>query len=128
MCARIAELAAGWLACGASAAGCLKIVIFLVVSWKGTCGGLCRSKWAACRSRVSSPELPWHHAFPANPKCTSLPTFSRSSPSQLALLIKDKSTLGEDKLDALKEVVGEEDKAREIIEASAALLGTVSSS
>jgi hypothetical protein len=35
---------------------------------------------------------------------------------QLALLIKDKSTLAEDKLDAIKGVVGEEDKAKEIIE------------
>ena len=37
---------------------------------------------------------------------------------QLTLLIKDKGSLGEDKLEALKEVVGEEDKAREIIEVS----------
>ena len=35
---------------------------------------------------------------------------------QLTLLIKDKGTLGEDKLEELKEVVGEEDKAKEIIE------------
>lgn len=39
-------------------------------------------------------------------------------PTQLALLIKDKGTLGEDKLEAIKEVVGEEDKAREILEVS----------
>eukprot|EP00887_Chlorella_sp_A99_P001864 scaffold19.g1864.t1 len=36
--------------------------------------------------------------------------------AQLALLIKDKGSLGEEKLEALKEVVGEEDKAREILE------------
>lgn len=35
---------------------------------------------------------------------------------QLALLIKDKSSLNEEKLEAMKEIVGEEDKAKEIIE------------
>lgn len=38
---------------------------------------------------------------------------------QLTLLIKDKSTLNEDKMGAIKEIVGEEDKAREIVEVRA---------
>jgi len=47
-----------------------------------------------------------------------------STPSalQLSLLIKDKSTLGDDKLEAIKEVVGEEDTAREIIEVRCCLI------
>lgn len=43
--------------------------------------------------------------------------------AQLALLIKDKGSLGEEKLEALKEVVGEEDKAREILEAAKTSMG-----
>ncbi|KAI7841800.1 hypothetical protein COHA_004524 [Chlorella ohadii] len=43
--------------------------------------------------------------------------------AQLSLLIKDKSTLGDDKLEAIKEVVGEEDTAREIIEAAKTSMG-----
>ncbi|PRW20780.1 Nucleolar 56 [Chlorella sorokiniana] len=43
--------------------------------------------------------------------------------AQLALLIKDKSSLGEDKMEAMKEIVGEEDKAREIIEAAKTSMG-----
>ena len=42
---------------------------------------------------------------------------------QLTLLIKDKSSLGEDKLEAIKEIVGEEDKAREILEVGAGRWG-----
>lgn len=47
-----------------------------------------------------------------------------STPSalQLSLLIKDKSTLGDDKLEAIKEVVGEEDTSREIIEVRCCLI------
>lgn len=44
--------------------------------------------------------------------------------AQLALLIKDKSSLDEDKLSALKEIVGEEDKAKEIVEVGAASIGS----
>ena len=54
---------------------------------------------------------------PALPHC---PAACVLLPSQLTLLIKDKGTLGEDKLEELKEVVGEEDKAKEIIEVRAA--------
>ncbi|PSC74827.1 Nucleolar 56 [Micractinium conductrix] len=43
--------------------------------------------------------------------------------AQLALLIKDKGSLNEDKLEALKEIVGEEDKAKEIIEAGKMSMG-----
>ncbi|GAB4819399.1 hypothetical protein N2152v2_006445 [Parachlorella kessleri] len=43
--------------------------------------------------------------------------------AQLALLIKDKSTLTEDKLDEIKEIVAEEEKAKEIIEAAKMSMG-----
>ncbi|KAL4451524.1 hypothetical protein ABPG75_007186 [Micractinium tetrahymenae] len=43
--------------------------------------------------------------------------------AQLALLIKDKSTLNEEKLDAIKEIVGEEDNAKEIVEAAKTSMG-----
>lgn len=44
---------------------------------------------------------------------------------QLALLIKDKSTLTEEKLEGIKEIVGEEDKAREVIEVCTGGTGAV---
>ncbi|KAL6784866.1 NOP56 [Auxenochlorella protothecoides x Auxenochlorella symbiontica] len=43
--------------------------------------------------------------------------------AQLALLIKDKATLGEDKLGALQEIIGDEDKAREVVEAARMSMG-----
>ena len=43
--------------------------------------------------------------------------------AQLALLIKDKSSLGEDRLAELAEVTGDEDRAREIIEAARVSMG-----
>lgn len=43
--------------------------------------------------------------------------------AQLALCIKDKGTLSEEKLPALTEIVGEEDKAKEILEASKSSMG-----
>lgn len=43
--------------------------------------------------------------------------------AQLALLIKDKSSLTDDSLEALKDIVGEEDKAKEIIDASKTSMG-----
>jgi hypothetical protein len=53
----------------------------------------------------------------------ALPTHSRPSLSfpapQLALLIKDKGSLSEESMPALQEIVGEEDKAREIVEVRA---------
>jgi len=43
--------------------------------------------------------------------------------SQLALLIKDKSTLTEERLSELEEVTGDEEKARDILEAAKASMG-----
>jgi len=43
--------------------------------------------------------------------------------ARLAKIIKDKSTLDEDKLDAITEVVGDEEKAREVIEAARTSMG-----
>ena len=43
--------------------------------------------------------------------------------ARLTLLIRDKSTLSEDKIPELAEIVGDEDKAREIFEASKSSMG-----
>ena len=46
----------------------------------------------------------------------NVPPRSHPLPLQLALLIKDKGSLSEESMPALQEIVGEEDKAREIVE------------
>lgn len=43
--------------------------------------------------------------------------------AQLALLIKDKSSLSEDSLSSLKDIIGDEDRAKEIIEAARTSMG-----
>jgi len=43
--------------------------------------------------------------------------------AQMALLIKDKSSLTDDSLSAIKDVIGDEDKAKEVIEASKTSMG-----
>jgi len=43
--------------------------------------------------------------------------------ARLALVIKDKATLTDDALPALKEITGDEDKAKEVIEAAKASMG-----
>ena len=43
--------------------------------------------------------------------------------ARCALLIQDKATLGEDKLPALGEILGDEDKAKEVLEAAKASMG-----
>lgn len=45
--------------------------------------------------------------------------------AKVAKFIEDKSKLSEDKLEALTEIVGDEDKAKEIIEAAKASMGRV---
>ena len=62
-------------------------------------------------SRLTSPPCLLPPALP------SLPT--HPLPLQLALLIKDKGSLSEESMPALQEIVGEEDKAREIVEVRA---------
>lgn len=43
--------------------------------------------------------------------------------ARVALLVKDKATLGEDKLPELTEILGDEDKAKEVFEAAKASMG-----
>mmetsp|Transcript_68419 Transcript_68419/g.216524 ORF Transcript_68419/g.216524 Transcript_68419/m.216524 type:complete len:475 (-) Transcript_68419:16-1440(-) len=59
----------------------------------------------------------WH--FPELIKCTP----DNYMYARLALIVKDKSTLGEDKLDELTEVTGDEEKSKEIIEAARSSMG-----
>ena len=63
---------------------------------------------------VSLPFLLPSHLSLLPPALPFLPT--HPLPLQLALLIKDKGSLSEESMPALQEIVGEEDKAREIVE------------
>lgn len=58
--------------------------------------------------------LPTHHVMPHGP-------FAQYA--RMALLIKDKSTLTDEKLPELTEITGDEAKAQEVIEASKASMG-----
>lgn len=46
--------------------------------------------------------------------------------AKVSKFIEDKSTLSEDKLPELTDIVGDEDKAKEIIEAAKASMGRIS--
>lgn len=45
---------------------------------------------------------------------------------KVAKFIEDKSKLAEDKIEALTDLVGDEDKAKEIVEAAKASMGRIS--